>query len=109
MLHRIVCFLRPHRLEVVKSAIAVLGVNGMSISDVRGTGDSADEVSEGPILKMPIRSKIEVVVRPELTDSVLAAILNYAHTGERDDGKVFVEPIEDAIRIRTNEHGEAAV
>jgi len=110
---RVLCYIRPHRLEMVKSAIAALGVSGMNVTDVRGTGNSPESSSwlrgDGSVVPLPIRSRIEVVAPDEMKDEILAAILENAQTGEAGDGKVFVEQVTDAIRIRTEERGEAAV
>ena len=110
---RIICFIRPHRLEMVKSAIAALGVNGMTVADVRGTGNSpekADWLGGSPgLIALPMRARIEVVVEASMQDEVVNAIIESAQTGESGDGKIFVEPILDAIRIRTEERGTAAI
>ncbi len=110
---RIVCYIRPHRLEQVKSAIASLGVSGMNVADVRGTGNSPEAptwfAGEEHVIALPIRSKIEVVVTDEAAAQVVEAIVQNARTGEAGDGKIFLERIDDVVRIRTAEHGEAAV
>ncbi|HEY0866230.1 MAG TPA: P-II family nitrogen regulator [Fimbriimonas sp.] len=110
---RIVCYLRPHRLEPVKSAVASLAVTGMTVSDVRGTGnsrESADWLGGDPnLIALPIRAKIEVVVPNEMQEEVVEAIVESAHTGESGDGKIFIEPVVEAVRIRTEERGDAAV
>jgi nitrogen regulatory protein P-II 1 len=105
--------IRPHRLEQVKSAIAALGVSGLNVSDVRGTGNSPEHAAwfagEEHLISLPIKSKIEVIVTDEVADAVVDAILENAKTGEPGDGKIFVERVTDAIRIRTGEKGEAAL
>jgi nitrogen regulatory protein P-II 1 len=110
---RITCMIRPHRLEQVKSAIAALGVSGLNVSDVRGTGNSPESASwfagEEHLISLPIKSKIEVIVPDELVERIVEAILENARTGEPGDGKVFLEPIQDAVRVRTGERGEAAL
>jgi len=110
---RITCFIRPHRLEPVKSAIAALGVSGMSVSDVRGTGNSPERVdmlgADSALIALPIRSKLEVVATDDLQEPIVQAIVEAAHTGEAGDGKIFIERVADAIRIRTEERGEVAV
>lgn len=110
---RITAYIRPHHLEPVKSAIAALGVTGMVVADVRGAGNSPEATSyfggESHVIPLPIRSKIEIVVPDELKADVVEAIIASAHTGEPGDGKIFVETITDAIRVRTGERGDAAV
>ena len=110
---RVTCYIRPHKLETVKSAIAALGVSGMSVSDVRGAGNSP-EISDWfggtqGLIALPIRSRIEIVAQDDLTEGIISAIIDNAQPGKEGDGKIFIEPILDAIRIRTEEHGEAAV
>ena len=109
---RVICFLRPHRLEAVKTAISTLGVTGLTVSDVRGRGNSPETASllaSSGVVGLPIRSRLEAVVADDLCEAVVQAILDNAYTGESGDGKVFVEPILDAVRVRTGERGEDAV
>ena len=110
---RITTYIRPHRLEPVKSAIAALGVTGINVSDVRGTGNSPESTQwfagETHVIALPIRSKVEVVVPDDLKEPVIEAIIEAARVGESGDGKIFVEPVLDAIRVRTGERGDAAV
>jgi len=109
---RLLVFIRPHRLEAVKSAIAAAGVSGMSVSDVRGTGNSPESAQwfgDGNVIPLPIRSRIEVVIPDEMKDEVLKAILESAQTGESSDGKIFIQKVETAVRVRTGERGEAAL
>lgn len=110
---RIVCYIRPHKLEAVKSAISAVGVSGLSVSDVRGTGNSEETPGwfggEQQLIALPIRSKLEVVVPDELKEDIVQAILDQVQSGEAGDGKIFVEPIIDAIRVRTEERGPEAI
>ncbi len=109
---RVTCFLRPHKLEEVKTAIADIGVGGMTVNDVRGRGNSAEQASllGGNVVALPVRSKLTVVVEDaDKAELVVQAILENAGTGAPGDGKIFLEPIEDAIRIRTGESGPEAV
>lgn len=110
---RITCIIRPHLLEQVKSAIAALDISGLNVSDVRGTGNSPESASwfagEEHLISLPIKAKIEVIVLDEVVESVVTAILANAQTSEPGDGKIFLEPVEDALRIRTGERGEAAL
>jgi nitrogen regulatory protein PII len=109
---RVTAFIKPHRLEPVKSAIAATGVTGMSVADVRGIGNSSEEspvLAGSGVVALPIRARVEVVTPDDAMEEILKAITDAAYTGEHDDGKVFVERVSDAIRIRTSERGEAAV
>ena len=111
--YSITAYVRPHKLEEVKSAVAVLPVTGISISDVRGSGNNPEKSSAFPgadmIVPLPVRSRLVVVVPAELKDAVVEAIVEAARTGSQGDGKVFVEPIEDVLRLRTGERGIDAV
>ena len=110
---RITCMIRPHRLEQVKTAIASLGISGLNVSDVRGAGNSPEHAAwfagEEHVIALPIKSKIEAVVPDEVANAVIEAILENARTGEPGDGKIFVERVADAVRVRTGERGEAAL
>jgi len=109
---KVTAYIKPHRLEPVKSAMAAKGVNGLSVADVRGTGSSPEDSSiirgQG-VLALPIRARLEAVVPDELAEIVVDAIIASCSTGEKDDGKIFLERVDDAIRIRTMEHGEQAI
>lgn len=108
---RIIAFIRPHQLEAVKSAIAALGVGGLNVTDSKGRGNSAEReqrfMTEVDVLRM--RSRIEVVCSDELKEEIVGAILESAHTGQPGDGKIFIEPMHDALRIRTQERGPQAI
>ncbi|MCX7800190.1 MAG: P-II family nitrogen regulator [Fimbriimonadales bacterium] len=108
---RIIAFIRPHKLEQVKSAIASLGITGMNVADARGTGNSPERSHwlGGDAPALPIKSRVEVVVSDDLMEPIVRAIEENARTGEPGDGKIFVERIADAVRIRTGERGETAV
>src|SRR5215472_3957839 len=105
--------IRPHLLDAVRSALQEVDVIGMTISEVQGYGRQRGHTetyrgAEYQIQFVP-KIKIEVVVPDEIEDAVLGAILRAARTGKFGDGKIFVTPVEDAIRIRTEERGEAAL
>jgi len=110
---RVTCYIRPHRLEQVKSAIAVLGVTGMTVSDARGAGNSPERSpwlgGAEQVVALPIKSKVEVVAPDDLEGPLVDAVIRNARTGEPGDGKIFIERIGDAIRVRTGERGDAAV
>jgi nitrogen regulatory protein PII len=110
---RVTCIIRPHRLEQVKSAIASLGISGLNVTDVRGVGNSPEKPSwfggEEHLVAMPIKAKIEVIAPNELEEPLIDAIIENARTGEAGDGKIFIEKVIDAVRIRTAERGDTAV
>ncbi|MBL8059685.1 MAG: P-II family nitrogen regulator [Chthonomonas sp.] len=112
-MRRITAYIRPHRTEDVKTAVADLGVTGMTVSEVRGRGNSPESgVAFGGqmiLSHMPPKAMISVVVPDELEEAVIMSIIAHAKTGEPGDGKIFVEAVQDAIRIRTKERGESAV
>jgi nitrogen regulatory protein P-II 1 len=110
---RVTAYVRPHKLEEVKTAVSNLGVSGLTVTDVRGCGASPEVAStfagQEILIALPVRSKLETVVPAEMQEAVVQAVLRSARTGEPGDGKVFVEPIEDVVRIRTGERGPDAV
>lgn len=110
---RFVAYLRPHRLEAAKTAIAGLGISGMTVGDSRGCGNSEERSrwleGEEVVMALPIRSRLEIVAPAELTQALIAATTEAVHTGEPGDGKIFIFPVEDVLRIRTGERGDAAL
>jgi nitrogen regulatory protein P-II 1 len=105
--------IKPFKLDDVKEALTQLGVFGMTVTEVRGFGRQKGHTelyrgSEYTIDFLP-KVKIEVVVPNDLVDKVVSAIASAAKTGSIGDGKVFVLPIGEAVRIRTGEKGEAAI
>jgi len=105
--------IKPFKLDDVKEALTQLGVYGMTVTEVRGFGRQKGHTelyrgSEYTIDFLP-KVKIEVVVPNDLVDKVVSAIASAAKTGAIGDGKVFVLPIGEAIRIRTGEKGESAI
>ncbi|MFN0123823.1 MAG: P-II family nitrogen regulator [Blastocatellia bacterium] len=110
---KIEAIIRPHLLESAKDALQAIGVQGMTISEVRGFGRQKGhtEVYRGSEYKIEFvpKIKLELVVDDELTENAIEAIAKAARTGKFGDGKIFVFDVEDAIRIRTGEHGEHAV
>ena len=104
---------RPHLLEAVKNALQEVGVVGMTVSEVKGFGRQKGHTetyrgSEYKVEFLP-KIKIEVVVPDELVEQAVEAVLKTAKTGKFGDGKVFVSSLEDVVRIRTGERGEAAL
>ena len=110
---RIFAIIRPHKLQEVKSALALLPISGLTVSDARGTGNHPEKpvsfLGQNMVVALPIRVTVEVAAPQSLQEEIIQAIQDAAHTGEPGDGKIFVEPILDAIRIRTKEHGHDAI
>ena len=107
------CIIRPFKLEDVKEALNSIGVRGMTVSEVRGFGRSRGHTevyrgSEYTIEFVP-KLKLEVVVADENADKVIKAVQESASTGKIGDGKIFVLPTDEVIRIRTGERGSAAI
>ena len=104
---------RPEKLNDVKSALEALGINGMTISEIRGVGRQKGHTeyyrgSEYKVDFLP-KVKIEVVIPDDVLNQAVGAIAEAAKTGKFGDGKVFVFPVEEAIRIRTGEVGKHAL
>lgn len=110
---KIEAIIKPFKLEEVKEAILKLGVTGMTITEVKGFGRQKGhkEIYRGAeyVVDFLPKTKIEVVVPSDLVGRVVEAIREYAHTGEIGDGKIFILPVEKAIRIRTGEEDEDAI
>jgi nitrogen regulatory protein P-II 1 len=107
---RIECIIRPMKLDEVKIGLGEIGVTGMTVSDVRGMGRQRGhrESYRGAAytIDLPTKVKIEMIVRDEDVEEVIETVLMHARTGEPGDGKIFVLPMEEAIRIRTEERGD---
>ena len=109
----ITAIIKPFKLDAVKEALTAVGVEGMTVSEVKGFGRQKGHTevyrgSEYTVDFLP-KVKIDLVVSDEMKDKVVIAIVNAAKTGKIGDGKVFILPVEDVIRIRTDEHGDAAI
>jgi nitrogen regulatory protein P-II 1 len=110
---KIEAIIKPFKLAEVKDALHAVGIEGMTVSEVKGFGRQKGHTeiyrgSEYTVDFLP-KIKIETVVPDSQKDAAVAAIIKSAKTGKIGDGKVFVSTIEDAVRIRTDERGEAAV
>jgi len=110
---KIEAIIKPFKLEDVKDALAEVGVEGMTVSEVKGFGRQKGHTeiyrgSEYTVDFLP-KIKIELVIADAQAAPAVAAIVKAARTGKIGDGKVFVSPVENAVRIRTGETGEAAV
>jgi nitrogen regulatory protein PII len=110
---KIEAIIQPFKFEAVKEALIAIGIEGMTISEVKGFGRQKGHTeiyrgSEYTVDVLP-KTKVEIVVADEEVASVTKAILEHAKTGKIGDGKIFVSSIDEAIRIRTEEKDEAAV
>ena len=110
---KIEAIIKPFKLEEVKDALAEIGVEGMTVTEVKGFGRQKGHTeiyrgSEYTVDFLP-KIKVEVDLGDALVDSAVAAIVKAAKTGKIGDGKVFISPVGEAVRIRTEETGERAV
>ena len=110
---KIEAIIKPFRLTDVKEALNEIGIQGLTVSEVKGFGRQKGHTeiyrgSEYTVDFLP-KIKIELVIADAQKDAAIAAIVKSAKTGKIGDGKVFVSTVEDAIRIRTEEKGDAAV
>jgi nitrogen regulatory protein P-II 2 len=109
----IVAIIQPHRIDAVREALTEAGINGLTVSEVRGYGRQRGhkEVYRGAeyaISYVP-KLKLEIAVEPEKADDVIQAIEKSARTGKIGDGKIFVMDLQQALRIRTGETGTQAL
>ena len=110
---KVEAIIKPFKLEEVKDALGDVGIEGMTVSEVKGFGRQKGHTeiyrgSEYTVDLLP-KIKVETVVADNQKDAAVEAIIKAAKTGKIGDGKVFVTNIEDAVRIRTEEKGDAAV
>jgi nitrogen regulatory protein P-II 1 len=110
---KIEAIIKPFKLENVKDALAELAIDGMTVSEVKGFGRQKGHTeiyrgSEYTVDFLP-KIKIEIVLADSLVESVRTAIVKAARTGKIGDGKLFVSPVDEAVRIRTQEVGEKAL
>lgn len=113
LMKKIESVIRPHLLDAVKTALQEAGVAGMTVFEVKGFGRQKGHTetfrgSEYRVEFVP-KVKIEVAVPDPLVDATVDAIVRAAKTGKFGDGKIFVAALSDVIRIRTGEHGDAAI
>lgn len=110
---KVECVIRPTKIDEVKEALAAIGVTGMTVTDVRGYGRQRGRTEKYRgntyVVNLLPKVKIEFVVPDSRAEEVVDVILEAARTGEIGDGKVFVSEVEEAVRIRTGERGEAAL
>ena len=110
---KIEAIIKPFKLDDVKEALQDVGVQGMTVLEAKGYGRQKghSELYRGAeyVIDFLPKIKIEVVVADDLAPAVVEAIQTSARTGKIGDGKLWVTPVEDAIRVRTGERGEAAL
>ena len=110
---KIEVIIKPFKLEDVKDALVEVGITGMSVYDVKGYGrqQGHSELYRGAEYAVDFlpKIKIDIVVKDEMVESVINAIVNSAKTGKIGDGKIFVSSLDEVVRIRTEERGSEAV
>lgn len=110
---KIEAIIKPFKLDEVKESLTKLGIQGMSVSEVKGFGRQKGhtELYRGAeyIVDFLPKVKIEILLEDEKAAAVTDAIVTAARTGRIGDGKIFISPVDDAVRIRTGERGEQAI
>ena len=110
---QVTTIIKPFKLDEVREALAEVGVNGLTVTEVKGFGRQKGhtELYRGAeyVVDFLPKIRIEMVVPDAMVDQVIEAIVKAARTGKIGDGKIFVMPVEQAIRIRTSESGDAAL
>jgi len=110
---KIEAIIKPFKVDDVKDALHEVGVSGITLSEARGFGRQKGhtELYRGAeyVIDFVPKMKLEVVVEDNMVERAVEAIVNAAHTGRIGDGKIFVSPIEEAVRIRTGERGSDAI
>ena len=110
---KVECITRPLKLEPVKDALTDIGIVGMTVTEVRGCGKQRGRTeryrgAEYVVSLLP-KVKIEIIIPDDQVEGVVNAIAETARTGEIGDGKIFVLPVQEVVRIRTGERGEEAI
>jgi len=110
---KIITIIRPDKLEDVKQALEEIGCHGMTVKEVKGRGIQLGitESYRGTDYKVDLlpKTQIEIIVKSEDVDGIVDAIVQSAQTGCIGDGKIFISPIEEVVRIRTGERGKEAI
>jgi nitrogen regulatory protein P-II 1 len=110
---KVEAIIRPEKLQEVQDALDAVGVSGLTVTEVLGCGSQRGytETYRGTPVKISLQRKVKVeaVMPADRVDGAVEAIVNAARTGEVGDGKIFILPVEDAIRIRSGERGDAIV
>jgi len=110
---KIEAIIRPFKLDDVREALSEIGVRGMSLTEVKGYGRQKGhtELYRGSEYKIDFlpKIKVEIIANDSMVDNIVATIIKAAKTGQVGDGKIFVSPVQDVIRVRTEESGEDAI
>ena len=110
---KVEAIIKPFKLDEVKERLAEIGVHGMTVTEVKGFGRTGGkkEVYRGSayVVDFVPKVKVEIIVKDDIVRDVVEAIMAVSRTGRIGDGKIFVTPVEEAIRIRTGERGEDAL
>lgn len=110
---QVTAIIKPFKLDEVREALAEVGVNGLTVTEVKGFGRQKGhtELYRGAeyVVDFLPKIRVEMVIPDSMVDDVIEAIVKAARTGKIGDGKIFVTPVEQAIRIRTSESGDAAL
>ncbi|MDD2706438.1 MAG: P-II family nitrogen regulator [Verrucomicrobiae bacterium] len=110
---KIEAIIKPFKIDEVKQALGEIGVNSLTVSEVKGCGRQKGHTeiyrgSEYTVDFLP-KIKFEIILQDSMVQAAVDVIVKSARTGKIGDGKIFILPVEDAIRIRTDEHGEKAL
>jgi nitrogen regulatory protein P-II 1 len=110
---KVECVIRPHLLDAVKNVLQEAGVVGMTVTDVKGFGRQKGHTetyrgTEYQVDFLP-KVKIEIALADEAVEAAVEAVIKTARTGKFGDGKVFISPLDDVVRIRTGERGKEAI
>ncbi len=110
---KIEAIIRPMKVGAVCEALEKVGHPGVSVSEIEGHGNQkgVEQQVRGQMYKIPLltKAKLEVIANDKDVNTIIKAIRDAAYTGEIGDGKIFISPVENAVRIRTDEEGDAAV
>ncbi|CAM4125640.1 P-II family nitrogen regulator [Bordetella muralis] len=110
---QVTAIIKPFKLDEVREALAEVGVSGLTVTEVKGFGRQKGhtELYRGAeyVVDFLPKIRVEVVLGDDMVDPAIEAIIKAARTGKIGDGKIFVSPVEQAIRIRTGENGEQAL
>ena len=110
---KIEAVIRPFKLDDVREALSEIGVRGMTLTEVKGYGRQKGhtEMYRGSEYKIDFlpKIKIEIIAKDTMVENIVSAIIKASKTGEVGDGKIFVSPVDDVVRVRTEESGEDAI